>query len=160
MTSTHRRVVTATAALGIAIGFISTFAVAQSPQNPRLAIRKIDATPAAMRQAEAAGQADVLRQILDGSNSLLTTTIQRSGRFDIVAREDLAEILKEQDLAESGNVDFSDPQAARPGRLAGAGFVATVTVDNFQDVTQRATFAGQFGEEASERRTIQIQATL
>ena len=142
------------------VGMVASIAVAQSPQKPRLAIRKIDATPAAMRQAEAAGQANVLRQILEGSNSLLTTTIQRSGRFDIVAREDLAEIIKEQDLAESGNVDVSDPQAARPGRLAGAGYVATVTVDNFQDVTSRANFAGQFGEEASERRTIQIQATL
>jgi curli biogenesis system outer membrane secretion channel CsgG len=142
------------------VGMVASIAVAQSPQKPRLAIRKIDATPAAMRQAEAAGQANVLRQILEGSNSLLTTAIQRSGRFDIVAREDLAEIIKEQDLAESGNVDVSDPQAARPGRLAGAGYVATVTVDNFQDVTSRANFAGQFGEEASERRTIQIQATL
>ncbi|MHC4833740.1 MAG: CsgG/HfaB family protein [Planctomycetota bacterium] len=142
------------------VGIVASTTVAQSPQKPRLAIRKIDATPAAMRQADAAGQANVLRQILEGSNSLLTTTIQRSGRFDIVAREDLAEIIKEQDLAESGNVDGSDPQAARPGRLAGAGYVATVTVDNFQDVVQRANFAGQFGEEASERRTIQIQATL
>ena len=134
------------------VGMVASIAVAQSPQKPRLAIRKIDATPAAMRQAEAAGQANVLRQILEGSNSLLTTTIQRSGRFDIVAREDLAEIIKEQDLAESGNVDVSDPQAARPGRLAGAGYVATVTVDNFQDVTSRANFAGQFAPPAAPDR--------
>lgn len=144
----------------LALGATTAPLAAQSVEKPRLAIRKIDATPAAMKQAEATGQANVLRQILEGSNSLLTTTIQRSGRFDIVAREDLAEIIKEQDLAESGNVDVSDPQAARPGRLAGAGYVATVTVDNFQDVVERANFAGQFGDSAAERRTIQIQATL
>ncbi len=135
-------------------------AYAQDAGKPRLAIRKIDATQAAMRQATDTGQANVLSQILEGANSLLTTTIQRSGRFDIVAREDLAEIIKEQDLAESGNVDLSDPQAARPAQLAGAGYVATVTVDNFQDVVERANFAGQFGESAAERRTIQLQATL
>jgi len=138
----------------------TTAAFAQSSDKPRLAIRKIDATPSAMRQAENAGQANVLRQILEGSNSLLTTTIQRSGRFEIVARENLAEIIREQDLAESGNMNVSDSQAARPGRLAGAGFIATVTVDNFQDVKQQADFAGHFGETATERRTIQLQATL
>lgn len=138
----------------------TTAAFAQSSDKPRLAIRKINATPSAMRQAENAGQANVLRQILEGSNSLLTTTIQRSGRFEIVARENLAEIIREQDLAESGNMNVSDSQAARPGRLAGAGFIATVTVDNFQDVSQRADFAGHFGETAAEHRTIQLQATL
>lgn len=146
--------------VGFVLAAAATTTFGQASDKPRLAIRKIDATTSAMRQAENAGQANVLRQILEGSNSLLTTTIQRSGRFDIVAREDLVEILREQDLAESGNMNASDSQAARPGRLAGAGYVATVTVDNFQDVSQRADFAGHFGENAAERRTIQLQATL
>jgi curli biogenesis system outer membrane secretion channel CsgG len=135
-------------------------AAAQAPLKPRLAIRTIEATPAVAQQAERSGQAAALRQILQAASPLLTTAISRSGRFDVVAREDLAEVLREQDLGESGLVDPSDPQRARPGRLAAAGFVATVTLDNFQDITQRTAFSGQFGESAAERRTIQLQATL
>ncbi len=144
----------------IAVGGSADEAAAQTATKPRLAIRTIEATPAVMQQAMESDQANVLKQIVEGSNSLLTTMIQRSGRFDIVARQDLSDILAEQDLAESGNVDMSDPQTARAGRLAGAGYVATVTVDNFQDVVATTSFAGQFGDSTAERRTIQIQATL
>jgi len=160
MKSLGQRLAVRIGTAAVVLATATTTSFSQTPEKPRLAIRKIDATPAVMRQADSAGQGNALRQILEGSNSLLTTTIQRSGRFDIVAREDLPEIIRDQDLSQSGNVDASDAQAARPGGLAGAGYVATVTVDNFQDVVQRAAFAGQFGESAAERRTIQLQATL
>lgn len=130
------------------------------PEKPRLAIREIAATDAVTAAARSSGQQNVLDQILQGANSQLTDAITQSRRFDIVARADLGEVLKEQDLNDSGLVDQSDPQAARAGKLAAAGYLATVTVDNYQDITETNEFAGQFGRTASERRTIQIQATL
>lgn len=152
----------------IALVFVAMFslgltagpALAQAAEKPRLAIRKIDATDAVVASARTSGQKNVLDQILQGANSQLTDAITQSRRFDIVARADLGEVLKEQDLNDSGLVDQNDPQVSQPGKLAAAGYLATVTVDNYQDITETNEFAGQFGRTAAERRTIQIQATL
>lgn len=135
--------------------------LAQSPPSkPRLAIRSIEATPAAMAQAREQGQQAVLEQVLQGADGLLVTAISRTGRFDVVARRDLPDVLREQDLADSGNVDPNDPQTARPGRLAGAAYLATVTIEDFQQVVRRGEFDDQFGRTAAERRTLQILATV
>lgn len=146
--------------LAATLGLAARPALAQGADKPRLAIREIAATDAVTAAARSSGQQNVLDQILQGANSQLTDAITQSRRFDVVARADLGEVLKEQDLNDSGLVDQSDPQAARAGKLAAAGYLATVTVDNYQDITETNEFAGQFGRTASERRTIQIQATL
>ncbi len=150
-------------AIACVLGFavVATTAPTQSlPAKPRLAIRSIEATPAVLAQARADGQIAVLEQVIEGVDSLLTTSLSQTGRFDIVARQDLADVIREQDLAESGNVDPNDPQAARPGQLAGSAYLATVVIENFQQVTQRATFSGQFGESESEKRAIELRATM
>ncbi len=110
--------------------------------------------------AERSGQVSVLDQILQGSNSLLTTSLTKTGRFDIVSRTGLQDVIDEQDFGQSGNVDLDDPQAAQTGQLAGAAYAAQVTVDNYQDITKRMVISGRFGDTPSERREIQLQATL
>jgi hypothetical protein len=52
----------------------------------------------------------------------------------------LNDIIKEQDLGASGNVDAKT--AAKAGKLAGATFLLVTTVDDFQDYVETATFAG------------------
>lgn len=131
-----------------------------APSKPRLAIRTIDATPAAREAAERAGQVSTLDQILQGSNALLTTMLTKTGRFQIVSREGMQDLLDEQDLTDTGVIDPNDRQAGRAGEMAGAAFVAQVTLDNYQDVTDRTIIAGRFGDTPSERREIQMQATL
>jgi curli biogenesis system outer membrane secretion channel CsgG len=136
-------------------------AAAQSPpERPRLAIRQIAATPAVAAQARAEGSADALAQVEQGADSQLTDAIGATGRFELVARADLPSIIKEQDLTQSGNADAMDPQAAQAFRLAGARYVATVTIGNFQDITERTELLNQFGTSRAERRTIDLQATV
>lgn len=149
------------ALLGAALG-----AAAIAPQSPpgaprpRLAIRAIAATPSVAAQAKAEGSADALLQVEQGSDPQLMDALAGTGRFDLVARADLPSILKEQDLVQSGNVSALDPQAARAYQLAGAKYVATVTIGNFQDITERTELLNQFGTSKAERRTISLQATV
>ncbi|MBM4106018.1 MAG: hypothetical protein FJ257_06960 [Phycisphaerae bacterium] len=150
------RVAGAVLALGLTLPTLAQSA----PSKPRLAIRSIEASAAVMAEARAQGQQAVLAQVLEGADGLLVTAISRTGRFDLVARRDLPDVLREQDLADSGNVDPNDPQTARSGRLAGAAYLATVTIENFQQVVRRGEFDDQFGRTAAERRSLQILATV
>lgn len=129
-------------------------------EKPRLAIRDIAPTQPVLDAARVQGQGDSLRQILAAADSQLIDAVTATRRFDIVARADLVTVLKEQDIAESGLIDPSDPQTARAFSMAGARYVATITVENFQEGVATAQFQGGLGETTMERRTVQLQATL
>ena len=129
-------------------------------EKPRLAIRAIAATPAVLAQAKADGTDNALMQIEQGADVQLLSAIEATRRFEIVARADLPSIIKEQDLTQSGNVNTLDPQAARAFQLAGARYVTTLTISNYQEVVERTELLNQFGTSKAERRTINIQAVL
>jgi len=78
----------------------------------------------------------------------LIDRINATRKFDVVGRSDLSDILKEQDLGASGNVDAKT--AAKAGKLTGATFLLVTTVDDFQDYVETATFAGT-GRSATKR---------
>jgi curli biogenesis system outer membrane secretion channel CsgG len=149
-----------------AVAATATLSVTQSPpttaaaEKPRLAIRAIAATPAITAQAKADGTDNALMQIEQGADVQLLSAIATTRRFEIVARADLPSIIKEQDLTQSGNVNVLDPQAARAFQLAGARYVATLTISNYQEVVERTDLLNQFGTSKAERRTINLQAVL
>jgi hypothetical protein len=135
-------------------------ASAPAAGKPRIAIRSIAATPAVTLQAKADGSENALAQIEQGADVQFLNAIQASGRFDVVARADLPSILKEQDLTQSGNANAMDPQAARGFQLAGARYVITVSIGNFQEVVEKTELLNQFGKSKAERRTINLQAIV
>jgi curli biogenesis system outer membrane secretion channel CsgG len=128
--------------------------------KPTLAISDITAPESILLSARAAGQLNVLEQILQGADAQLATAISQTKRFDIVARSKWKSILDEQEFTDSGDVNPNDPNAARAFQAAGAKYVATVEVTNYQDVTQRMVIEGGFGASSAERRTIQMDAVL
>ncbi len=81
-----------------------------------------------------------LGRIIESMNSQLIDRINATRKFDVVSRSDLNDILKEQDLGASGNVDAKT--AAQAGKLTGASFLLVTTVDDFQDYVETATFEG------------------
>jgi curli biogenesis system outer membrane secretion channel CsgG len=87
-------------------------------------------------------------RIIESMNSQLIDRINATRKFDVVGRSDLSDILKEQDLGASGNVDAKT--AAQAGKLTGATFLLVTTVDDFQDYVETATFAGT-GRSATKR---------
>ncbi|MDG2200328.1 MAG: CsgG/HfaB family protein, partial [Phycisphaerales bacterium] len=141
--------------LALMLGLLipSTLAEANQSSKPRLAITKITATPSVMRQEAASQGTSVLEQVLEGTDGQLMNAMQQTRKFELVGRSDLAAILKEQDLAASGLVNPADPQTARQFELAGVKYVATVSISNFEDITERATLEGQFGATKAERRS-------
>ena len=148
------------AAASVALSTGQSPPTASVAEKPRLAIRAIAATPAVTAQAKVDGTDNALMQIEQGADVQLLSAIEATRRFEIVARADLPSIIKEQDLTQSGNVNVLDPQAARAFQLAGARYVATLTISNYQEVVERTDLLNQFGTSKAERRTINLQAVL
>lgn len=145
----------------ILLSVICTFSTQLFAEKPRLAISEIVANPAVIEEASQNDTLNTLNQILQATDSLLATTINQTSRFDLVARSKYRAILNEQKIADSGDVDLSDPQRAKAFLMAGAKYVATVTVDNYEEITDSLRLEGGYGGGSSaEARTITIQATL
>ena len=138
------------AVLAAALVALLVPSVAAAGERPRLAIREVTATRSVARQAKEGGYENALDQVVESIGDQLLDAFDDAGAFEMVARADLPGVLKEQDLSLSGNVNMMDPQAAQAYRLAGARFVATVTVNNFQEVVERTVLPGQFGDAKAE----------
>ncbi len=89
-----------------------------------------------------------LGRIIESLDSQLIDRINATRKFDVVGRSDLNDVIKEQDLGASGNVDAKT--AAKAGKLAGAKYLLVTTVDDFQDYVEKATFEGT-GRSATKR---------
>ena len=89
-----------------------------------------------------------LGRIVESLDSQLIDRINATRKFTVVSRSDLSDVIKEQDLDASGNVDAKT--AAKTGKLAGAKYLLVATVDDFQDYLERAVFEGT-GQTATKR---------
>ncbi len=89
-----------------------------------------------------------LNRIIESLDSQLIDRVNATRKFDVLSRSDLADIVKEQDLGASGNVDAKT--AAKAGKLSGAKYLLVCTVDDFQDYYEKAVFEGT-GRSASKR---------
>jgi hypothetical protein len=87
-----------------------------------------------------AGKGTSLARVVEAYDSQLIDRLNASRKFDIVGRSDLKEIMREQELAASGNVAADDPDAAQAGRLAAARYLLVGTIDDFEDATERMEF--------------------
>jgi len=112
-----------------------------------IAVSSIKATPSLDASVKPDKKLE-LGRIIESMNSQLIDRINATRKFDVVGRSDLNDILKEQELGASGNVDAKT--AARAGKLTGATFLLVTTVDDFQDYVETATFEGT-GRSATKR---------
>lgn len=135
----------------------STLAISSIKPTPALA-SSLSASRVASSQADAAGNAkhetvvlDVkqeMNRVVESLDSQLVDRVNATRKFDVVGRSDLSDVLKEQDLGASGNVDAKT--AAKAGKLTGAKYLLVVTMDDFQDYFEKAVFEGT-GRSASKR---------
>lgn len=89
-----------------------------------------------------------LNRIIESLDGQLIDRVNATRKFDVLSRSDLADVMKEQDLGASGNVDAKT--AAKAGQLAGAKYLLVCTVDDFQDYVEKAVFEGT-GQTATKR---------
>lgn len=79
-------------------------------------------------------------RVLQSMNGQLIDRINATRKFQVVARSDLDDIMKEQDFANSGNVDPDDKSASQRFKLSGMKYLLVTTADDFQDYNETATF--------------------
>jgi hypothetical protein len=102
-----------------------------------LAVSTIQPLPALSAAMAASGKANSLSRVVEAYDSQLMDRLNAGRKFEIVGRSDLPSIVREQELAGSGNVATGDPNAAQPGKLAGARYLLVATVDDFDDTTSK-----------------------
>jgi curli biogenesis system outer membrane secretion channel CsgG len=116
--------------------FAVSVASAQTDKTT-LAVSTIKAGPALTAAMAKSGKTASLARVTEALDSQLIDRLMATRKFDLVGRSDLKDVLKEQELANSGNVNPNDPNAARAGQLAGAKLILTTTLDDFEDTTSR-----------------------
>jgi curli biogenesis system outer membrane secretion channel CsgG len=121
--------------------------LASAQEKATLAISSIKPTPS-LAEATKPDKKIELNRIVESLDSQLIDRVNATRKFDVVGRSDLNDVLKEQDLGASGNVD--PKTAAKAGQLAGAKYLLVATVDDFQDYVETATFEGT-GRSATKR---------
>jgi curli biogenesis system outer membrane secretion channel CsgG len=80
---------------------------------------------------------------MNGIEAIVTDTLNRTGRFRLVERQALGDVLGEQDLAASGRV--AKPSGAATGNVLGAQFLVQVVVTDYEsDVKESSKGIGGF----------------
>jgi curli biogenesis system outer membrane secretion channel CsgG len=131
----------------------STMAIASIKPTPSLLAsvnsRTVAGTDAgAKREVMTFDTKQELNRIIESLDSQLIDRVNATRKFDVISRSDLSEVLKEQDLGASGNVDTKT--AAKAGKVSGAKYLLIATVDDFQDQIEKAVFEGT-GQTATKR---------
>ena len=112
-----------------------------------LAVSSIKPTPSLTASVKPDKKLEMGR-IIESLDSQLIDRINATRKFDVMGRSDLSDMIKEQDLGASGNVDART--AAKAGKLTGAKYLLVTTVDDYQDYVEKATFEGT-GRSATKR---------
>ena len=115
-----------------------------------LAIGAVEVNPSLESNAAADGTLASLQQLRQSLDGELLNAFQQTRRFDLYARSDLAEILGEQDLAASGNLDPSDPDTAQAFQLGGVQYLVVTELSAYRDRTETARFES-IGKRATAR---------
>ena len=143
-----------------AICLIPNTAAAQAASKPTkktLAIQTTRVAEAVKAATSAAGSQkyNAMQRIAQSMDQQLVDRFHNTRKFNIVAREDIERILKEQEL-QSTLSDPSDPRVAKAFKLAGCEYSLVVTVDDFQDLLQH--LRDEHGQILATKRTIRLSA--
>ena len=124
----------------------STNAPAQTRET--LAVGTVQTTSALTDDMARKGKSLEMRRVVESLDRHLITALAQSKKFSIVGRSDLKDLLKEQDLGDSGIVDAGT--AAEKGKVKGAKYRLVTTVDNFLEENTDADFGN--GRKMTKRR--------
>ncbi|MDD5139914.1 MAG: CsgG/HfaB family protein [Verrucomicrobiales bacterium] len=114
-------------------------ALSSAQEKATIAISSIKPAPSLEASVKPDKKLEMGR-IIESLDSQLIDRVSATRKFDVVGRSDLKDVIKEQDLGASGNVDAKT--AAKAGKLTGAKYLLVTTVDDFQDYVETATFEG------------------
>lgn len=96
--------------------------------------------PALSEKAQRDGNSLALRRAGETLEAEFTNALSATRVFQLVERQELATLSKEQELSEKGVVDPESRNAANSGRMLGAKFVFIPTLDGFETITTTKYF--------------------
>lgn len=143
--------------LAVALGLLCAWpAVAQKREV--LAVGKIEPTKALVDDMQRKNRTIEMRRVIEAMDSHLISALAQTRKFTLVGRSDLADLLKEQDLGDSGIIDAGT--AAEKGKVKGAKFRLVTTVDSFLEENIEQTFGGTGRKGVKRRFQLSAQAKV
>lgn len=119
-------------------------------QKETLGVSTVKPTPAVVQSVEKMGKMVMMDRVIQSLDGQLIDRINSTRKFEVVARSDLRDVLKEQEFAVSGNVETHDKSSAQQFKISGVKHLLVTTVDDFQDYNEVATFQAT-GRSATKR---------
>ena len=144
-----KTVLNKTMSLAMALGLLGALQASAQGKKEVLAVGKVEPTKALAEDIQRKGKAIEMRRVIEAMDGHLISALAQSRKFTLVGRSDLADLLKEQDLGDSGIVDAST--AAEKGKVKGAKFRLATTVDSFLEENVEQNF-GATGRKGVKRR--------
>jgi curli biogenesis system outer membrane secretion channel CsgG len=123
-----------------------------------LAIGRVEPTKALAEDVQRQGKAIEMRRVIEAMDGQLISTLAQTRKFTLVGRSDLADLLKEQDLGDSGLVDAGT--AAEKGKVKGAKFRLATTVDGFLEANEEQNFTSTGRKGVRRRFQLSAQAKI
>ncbi|MGP1345328.1 MAG: CsgG/HfaB family protein, partial [Phycisphaerales bacterium] len=126
---------------------------ARASARPVMGVLRVRPTASVQQGASSAGHLDDLTRIVESLDPQLINALQATGKFTVIARSDLEEILNEHEIQ---RVIRDDPALAF--RLAGVEYGVVFTIDGYQDETaiMRSNRPGESDRVARASRQINI----
>ena len=118
-------------------GVLGAFQV--TAQKPTLGIVAIKPIPSLAEAARLDGRSASLQRLTESLDSQMVDRFNAVRKFELVSRTDLKANLDEIALANSGNINTQNHNAAKAGQLEGAKYVLITTIDEFIDRTEELT---------------------
>ena len=122
--------------------------MARAATSEGVAVGTVQATKPLADDMARKGKTIEMNRVVESLDHHLISALVQTRKLTIVGRSDLKDILKEQDLGDSGLVDAGT--AAEKGKVRGAKYRLTTTVDHFLEENAAASFAS--GRKATKRR--------
>lgn len=139
------------AAIGFACCLVSG---AQTPKKKKIAIYPFDDRLVAARSQSQTGENQLMGAKLAET---LTTALTDSTAFEVIDRQYLERIIKEQNLKLD---DRFDPQAAaKIGKLANVDAIVIGTVNNFSSNVEGKTEGGMMGKKTTHTGVVSLKVT-
>ncbi len=134
----------------LVVSIAALVALPARAQKESLAVSNIKPTPALAQSTDRAGRKLEMERLIQSLDGQLIDRLNATRKFEIVARSDIKDLIGEQEFSASGNVNAGDKAAAQQFKIAGAKYLLITSLDDFQDVTERAEFVST-GKAATKR---------
>lgn len=144
-----------TAAFGLAVATTGAERP-ELPAKPRVSIRSVEATPKVVAEARTAGRLDALVRLLGEVDDLLAASLSSTGRFELMAPDDLAEPIGDRRLEGAGAGEPNESRTGVRGQASKSTYRLDIEVERFEPVVEIEASEGSEVEHAA----IGIEATM